>query len=341
MLILGIETSCDETAAAVVEDGGRVLSNVVRSQIDLHEPFGGVVPEIACRAHVDVITAVIDRALTEAGVSLAEIGGVAATARPGLIGALLVGLTAGKAIALARGLPLAGVDHVQAHVYSARMAPDPPAYPYVCLVASGGHTVVFRAESPLATAALGATTDDAAGEAFDKAAVLLGLSYPGGPRLAALAATGNRTAIRFPRAFLTDPRIRFSFSGVKTAVLYHLRGQDGAGGGAAPAAAARREDVAASFQEAVVDALVVKTLQAAAQQGIPRVAVTGGVSASLRLRERFEEEARRARVAGQAVRVHFPPRALTTDNGAMIAGLGYHLLAAGQTAPLSLPAVPS
>lgn len=341
-LILGIESSCDETAAAVVRAGTDVRSSIVHSQIDQHAVFGGVVPEIAGRSHVRQVHGVIERALDEAGVTPAELAGVAVTARPGLIGSLLVGLSAAKAIAFKWDLPLIPVHHIEAHVWAATMeSPAEARFPAIALVVSGGHTTLFRAAGPGQLEPLATTLDDAAGEAFDKVAWMLGLAYPGGPSIAALAEEGDPKAFRFPRYRPKPPRgggprpLGFSFSGLKTAVLYHLRGQDALAATPPPEAIPRRADVAASFQEAVVDALVSQTIDAAEREGYERILVAGGVACNLRLRANMA-----AAAAAAGLRAHFPAPAFCTDNAVMIAGLGWPLLLAGRTAGLELDASP-
>ncbi|MEX1023967.1 MAG: tRNA (adenosine(37)-N6)-threonylcarbamoyltransferase complex transferase subunit TsaD [Planctomycetota bacterium] len=340
MHVLGIESSCDETAAAVVTDGREIRSSIVESQVEEHAVFGGVVPEIAGRSHLAAILGVVDRALDDAGLELAEIDGLAVTSRPGLIGSLLVGLSAAKAIAWARDLPLVGIDHIQAHAYAATME-TPLDEPAIALVVSGGHTALYDYSAPGEQRRLATTLDDAAGEAFDKVASMLGLGYPGGPRVAQLAETGDPRAIAFPRYRPKPPvdggvaPLGFSFSGLKTAVLYHLRGQDALAPTPAPADIADAADVAASFQEAVVDSLVRMTLTAAEREDRRVVLVAGGVACNRRLREKL---AVAARAAGREAR--FPSPAYCTDNAAMIAGLGYHRLAAGHRDALDLDASP-
>lgn len=332
--ILGIESSCDETAAAVVRRGREVLASVVHSQAPEHALFGGVVPEIAGRSHLQHIVAVIDEALAQANTDLAAIDAIAVTSRPGLIGSLLVGLSAAKALAYARGLPLVCVHHIEAHAYAATMESE-VGYPCLALVVSGGHTALYRMLGPAALAPLAATLDDAAGEAFDKVAQMLGLGYPGGPEISRLAERGDRSAIRFPRYRPRDGRPGFSFSGLKTAVLYHLRGQDALAPTPPPDEIEHPEDVAASFQEAVVDVLVEQTLAAAEAGSLSTVVVTGGVACSPRLRERMAADA-----GARGIRAVFPAPAYCSDNAAMIAGLGYHLLRAGKTATLGADASP-
>lgn len=341
-LILGIESSCDETAAAVVRGGYEVLSSVVYSQAAEHAVFGGVVPEIAGRSHVREVHGVIERALEQAGVAPAELAGVAVTARPGLIGSLLVGLSAAKAIAFKWKLPLIGVHHIEAHVWAATMeSPDEALFPAVALVVSGGHTTLFRADGPGQLTPLATTLDDAAGEAFDKVAWMLGLDYPGGPSISALAESGDPRAFRFPRYRAKPPRgggprpLGFSFSGLKTAVLYHLRGQDALAATPPPEEIPRRADVAASFQEAVVDALTSQAIEAAEREGLERILVAGGVACNRRLRARLTEAASAAGFGA-----HFPAPAFCTDNAVMIAGLGWPLLESGATAGLDLDASP-
>ena len=330
-LILGIESSCDETAAAVVRDGREILSSIVETQIAEHAVFGGVVPEIAGRSHLRAILPVIDRALDEAGITLDDLTAVAVTAKPGLIGSLLVGLSAAKALAFSRGLPLVCVDHVEAHVYAATMEHERSPYPCVALVVSGGHTSLYRAESPLEITPLNRTIDDAAGEAFDKVAWILGLDYPGGPSISRLATEGDPHAIAFPRCRVKGAEgiPPFSFSGLKTSVLYHVRGQNALAPTPAPEAIPDRPDVAASFQEAVVDSLVKPTIATARELGLGTVLVVGGVACNARLRERMTAAAEDA-----GLECRFPSPAYCTDNAAMIAGLGYHLLQAGQVADL-------
>jgi len=308
MNILGIETSCDETSAAVVQDGARILSNVVSSQVDLHRPYGGVVPELASRHHLQLIDAVVTEALEKAGVTHDQVDAVAATYGPGLASSLLIGLNAGKGIAFATGKPFIAVNHMEAHLYSPVMnAPD--ALPMVSLIVSGGHTILVHATGIGQHKILGQTVDDAAGEAFDKVAKLLQLGYPGGPEIDRLAQSGNARAINFPRSMLDDPSYNFSFSGIKTAVLYFLRKN----------LQYRPEDVCASFQEAVVDVLVGKTLRAAEEYRVHTVSASGGVSINSRFRQRLTGECER-----RGWRCLLVPASLCTDNAAMIAALAYH-----------------
>ena len=335
MLILGVETSCDETAVAVVRDGRDVLSNAVASQEALHAKFGGVVPEIACRAHIETITCLIDEALSEAGLAPEDLDAVAAVNGPGLVGALLIGLTAAKTFAWCHKLPLVPVNHVAAHVYAANLPPGKLEYPVIGLIASGGHTSLCHATSPGEIEFIGATIDDAAGEAFDKAARILGLGYPGGPAIQKAGEGGNPSKVRFPRSMLKPGSLDFSFSGVKTAVLYHVRGQNGDESKALELTGQNVADVAASFQEAVVDVLVKKSLMACEQRACQRLTIGGGVAANGRLREKLERAAKK-----EDVRLFLPERKYCTDNAAMVAGLAFHLHKAGRTAPLDLDAVP-
>jgi len=334
MRILGIETSCDETCAAVVEDGRRVLSNVVATQVEIHRKYGGVVPEIASRAHLESILPVVTEALDQARLAMDAIDAVAVAYRPGLIGSLLVGVTAAKTLAWLRGLPLVAINHVESHIYAACLERDSLPYPCVGLIVSGGHTSLYLCESPLVQALLGSTSDDAAGEAFDKVASLLGLPYPGGPSVDAAAARGSATAVRFSRPWLAADSFDFSFSGLKTAVLYHVRGHGpDVKKRATQLSDQEIADVAASFQECVVDVLVGKTLRAAEVYGMDRIIVGGGVAANRRLRTRLMEEA-----AARGLEVLLPPMKYCTDNAAMVAGLAYHQLQAGITSDLDLEA---
>jgi N6-L-threonylcarbamoyladenine synthase len=311
--VLGLETSCDETAAAVFTDDLTVLSSVVASQTDLHAQFGGVVPEIASRAHLRHLLPVIDEALTRAGVALKDIGCVAVHNTPGLVGALLVGVSAAKALAYGLGVPLVGVNHVAGHIFACRLAAGRDIFPCVGLVVSGGHTALFRCDSPLSLELLGGTRDDAAGEAFDKVAAILGLGFPGGPAVEREAAGGDPKAYDFPRTFYDDGRLEFSFSGLKTAVLYACHGQD-VKRAAPPGPGPKRADLAASFQAAVVDVLVLKCKQALRKVGMPRLAVGGGVSANKPLRAALGEMC-----AKEGAELFIPPLALCTDNAAMAA----------------------
>ncbi len=331
--ILGIESSCDETAAAVLENGRALLSSVVATQIDIHAKYGGVFPEVASRQHIRTIHAVVEEALQRAHLTLADIDAIAVTRGPGLPGSLVVGMNTAKGLALARGLPLIGVNHLEGHIYSAWVHPadlqnPPPApqFPLLALLVSGGHSELNLVTGHLQYKRLGATLDDASGEAFDKVARLLGLPYPGGPSIQKAAQTGNPEAFHFPRARL-DGTWDFSFSGLKTAVLRVVR-QFEEEGKRLPV-----EDLAASFQSAVVDVLLSKTLRAAETFGAKEILVAGGVSANKALREAF--------LGQHKFPVHIPQLALCTDNAAMIAAAGYFRFIAGQRDPLDLDVLPT
>ena len=318
MLVLGIETSCDETAAAVVADGRRIRSSVVASQADLHARFGGVVPEVASRTHVELIIPVLAQATVEAGVELGDVDAVAACHGPGLAGALIVGVSAAKAISLATGAPYVGVHHHEAHLYAALLEDPDAGPPLVTLVVSGGHTLLVAMDDHLRYRVLGQTVDDAAGEAFDKVARFLGLGYPGGPAIDRLATTGDPHAIAFPRPMLDDG-LDFSFSGLKTAVVQHLRTHPDA----------EVADVAASFQAAVVDVCITKLLRAAQVSGIDTVVIGGGVAANTALRARLLDDADAA-----GLRAVLPSHELCTDNAAMIAAAADYRLARVGPTPL-------
>lgn len=341
MILLAIETTCDETGAAVLQSPHplissvpRILSSVVSSQIDLHEKYGGVVPEIAARAHVRQLLPVIDEALKRASITLGQVGAIAVATRPGLVGALIVGLTAAKSLALALDVPLVAIDHLEGHLYACQLAyPHRDLYPFVGLVVSGGHTSLFHCRSPIDAELLGGTIDDAAGEAFDKVASLLGLGYPGGPEIERVARDGNPKAFDFPRSFLRDQRIAFSFSGLKTAVLYTLRGQDGSRASETPSPA-QVADLAASFQEAVIDVLIAKSRQALKMTGLNRLGIGGGVAANGRFRERLN-----VFPSVEGVELFIPPIHLCTDNAAM-GGVAFAKIAAGQVAGLDVDVTP-
>ncbi len=313
MYFLAIETSCDETAAAVFTDELNVLANVVASQTDLHARFGGVVPEVAARAHLQRLLPVIDEALRQAGITLGQIGCVAVHNTPGLVGALLVGVSAAKMLSVALGIPLVGVNHLYGHIYACRLAAGRDIFPCVGLVVSGGHTMLYHCRDPLLFERLGGTLDDAAGEAFDKVAALLGLGFPGGPAVEREAAGGDPTAVKLPRSFLHEDRLDFSFSGLKTAVLYSIAGQ-GCPRPEPPPPGKQRADLAASFQRAVVDVLVAKSRQAMEKTDLKRLAVGGGVVANKALRSALE-----AMTLEAGAELFIPPMALCTDNAAMAA----------------------
>ncbi len=331
MKVLGIETSCDETAVAVVEDGREVRSNLISSQAHLHERFGGVVPEVASRAHLEAINPLVEMALAEAGIAFAGLDAVAVTVGPGLVGALLVGIAAAKAVAVGLGIPFVGVNHLEGHIYANALS-DPSdgslGEPYVAFLVSGGHTMLVHVPEPFRYEVLGQTLDDAAGEAFDKVARFLGLGFPGGPALDALAQAGDPAAVRFPRA-VTERGYDFSLSGLKTAVVRRVKAER-ASGHQTPL-----EDLAASFQEAVVEVQVDKTMAAARDRGVRTIVLGGGVVANTRLRALMTE-----RADAEGIRLAIPPPDLCTDNGAMIACAGFHRLAAGERTSLDVRANP-
>jgi tRNA N6-adenosine threonylcarbamoyltransferase len=334
MNFLAIETSCDETAVAVFTEDLRILANVVASQIDLHAQFGGVVPEVAARAHMQRLLPTVAEALRQAKLTLAEIGCVAVLNTPGLVGALLVGVSAAKMLALALEVPLVCANHIEAHIFAARMAAGRDIFPCIGLVVSGGHTSLFHCRSALDFDLLGATTDDAAGEAFDKVAAILGLGFPGGPAVDREAKTGNPKVYAFPRSFLHKDRLDFSFSGLKTAVLYAVHGQ-GIAQGPPPPAGPNRANLAASFQQAVVDVLVAKSRDAMRRLGLSCLAVGGGVAANSCLRRRLEDM-----VAAEGAELFIPPPNLCTDNAAM-AAIAVEKWRAHQWAPPDLDAHPN
>ena len=329
MLILGIDTSCDDTAAAVVADGVEILSNIISSQIDFHRKYGGIVPEIASRKHIELIIHIIDEALSKADVTFDDLGAVAVTNRPGLVGSLLVGVAAAKSIAYCYNLPLLGIHHIEGHIYANFLEHDDIPFPHVCLTVSGGHTLLVYVKEGWQYELLGSTQDDAAGEAYDKVSQYLNLGFPGGPIIDELAQEGT-AVVDFPRPMLGSGDYNFSFSGLKTAVRYFV--------------AKNREtdslppvkDIAASFQKAVVDVLVQKTLLATQSQNVSAITLTGGVAANSELRQAMAE-------AGEQrnIKVYFPSRVLCTDNAAMIAGIAYRKYQAGERAGLDLNAMAS
>jgi N6-L-threonylcarbamoyladenine synthase len=326
MLVLGVETSCDDTAAAVLVDGRAIKANVVSSQDEIHSPYGGVVPELASRQHVRHILPIIDGALSQAGVRLNDIDGIAVTRGPGLVGSLLVGLSVVKGISYRWRIPYVGVNHLEAHLLAIFLDREVP-FPYLSLLASGGHTLLYLVRDFGDYRYLGGTRDDAAGEAYDKVAKMMGLGYPGGRVIDQLAKSGNPRAISFPRARLKKSSYEFSFSGLKTAVWHYLRERE------KNIVEEQKADIAASFQEAVVDMLIAPAVRAATELDIRRIVLAGGVAANSRLRQKMAEKAR-----AEGVEVDVPPPSLCTDNGAMIALAGYHSLKRGNKDDLQLNA---
>ncbi len=328
MRILGIETSCDDSAAAVVEDD-RILANVISSQA-IHQDYGGVVPEYASRAHLRLLPAVMKSALRQAQVQLSELDGIAVTYGPGLAGSVLVGLNVAKSLALALELPWVGVNHLEGHIFANFLIPDSPTFPFLCLIVSGGHTQLVIVEAEECYRTIGRTIDDAAGEAFDKVARVLGFGYPGGPAVARLAESGDPQRVTFPRAMMEEDNFDFSFSGLKTAVLYYVRALS------EDEVQRQLSDIAASFQAAVVDVLVRKTIAAAEKYELPTICLAGGVAANKALRQALAAEA-----AARGCRLHVPPPVLCTDNGAMIARAGISHLQRGRRSSDELRAEPA
>jgi N6-L-threonylcarbamoyladenine synthase len=328
MVVLGIESSCDETAAAVLADGIKILSSVVASQDEIHAHYGGVVPELASRRHVEMILPVIQKSLADANLRLSDLDGIAVTQGPGLIGSLLVGCSVAKSLAYVYRLPLAGVNHLEGHIFAAFLAEPQPTYPFLALVVSGGHTALYLAPEPRSYRLIGQTRDDAAGEAFDKVAKLLGLGYPGGPIIERTATAGNPAAIPFPMVQITDGASDFSFSGIKTAVALFVKKNQ-------PLSEQLVADIAASFQATVVKVLVRRTVRAALSLGIRRIVLTGGVAANAALRSALAAEAEE-----RGWELFIPPPSLCTDNAAMIAAAGRARLQAGERASLTMNAVP-
>ena len=322
MLILGIETSCDETAAAVVKDGCQILSSVVSSQINIHRRYGGVVPELASRKHIEAIVPVVDDALTEAGMTLKDIEAVAATRGPGLVGALLVGYSFAKSLAFALKIPWTGVNHLEGHINSVFLEAKRPEFPFVALLASGGHTSIYHITDHLTAELMGQTRDDAAGEAFDKVSKMLNLGYPGGAIIDRLAKQGDPAKIRFPRPYLDKDTFDFSFSGIKSAVQRYISDHPDEFAKQVP-------DIAAGFQEAVLEVLTYKVIRAAVEKGCDRIVLVGGVAANSRLREKLRSDA-----GEKKIEVYIPSLKLCGDNAAMIAAAGYHYLNAGMVADL-------
>ena len=310
MIILGIESSCDETAAAVLADGQTLLSDVVHSQVKTHARYGGVVPELASRKHIENIYPIVEQALQQADVELSRISGIAVTKGPGLIGSLLVGYSFAKSLSMVTGIPYVGVDHMAGHLLSVFLADEKPSFPYIALIASGGHSSIFHVANHTTFKILGRTRDDAAGEAFDKVAKLLDLGYPGGPIISELAADGDPQAIEFPRAWLDKDSYDFSFSGLKTAVANYVRTRKDP---------PRVADICASFQAAAIEVLVEKTVQAALRNGVNNIVLAGGVAANPQLRNIIKKRGEQ-----ENLQVYMPPRHFCTDNAAMIAMAGYH-----------------
>ena len=323
MIILGIETSCDDTAAAVVSDGTSILASVVSSQAEIHHPYGGVVPELASRKHIEAIVPVVEEALHTADLPLTQIDAIAVTRGPGLVGALLVGFSFAKSLAYALGIPWVGVNHLAGHINSVFLESDPPVFPFVALLASGGHTSIYHVTDHITLGLMGQTRDDAAGEAFDKVAKILDLGYPGGGIIDRLSNQGDPSRIRFPRAYLDKSGFDFSFSGIKTAVnRYAMNYQGDDFKESIP-------DIAAGFQEAVIEVLTYKAIHAAVEKGCDRLALVGGVAANSRLREKLKADA-----GNKGIKVHIPSIQLCGDNAAMIAAAGYHYLKSGIVAGL-------
>jgi len=327
-LVLGIETSCDECAASVVSGNMEILSNVVSSQVEAHRPYGGVVPEIASREHLKTIVQVVEQALDDAHIGLDDVNAIGVTQGPGLIGSLLVGVSFAKAVSMAKGIPLVGVDHVAAHLFAVQLEPDPPEPPFVGLVASGGHTSLYLVKDHLDIELIGATKDDAAGEAFDKAAKMLGLPYPGGASIERESQrNGNPQEYKLPRPMLKSGDLHFSFSGLKTALLHLVKGW--------PQERVNDElpHLCASFQEAVVDVLVEKSLAATQEHGQGKLIISGGVAANARLRESLGKQAEK-----RGVRLWVPSKQLCTDNAAMVAALAYFMFTEGRRSDMKMEA---
>jgi len=322
MIVLGIETSCDETAAAVVVDGKKILSSIILSQTDIHHPYGGIVPELASRKHIEAIAPVVNTALSNAGIDSKALDAVAVTHGPGLVGALLVGFCFAKAFSFALDIPWVGINHLEGHVNSVFLGSDPPPFPFVALLASGGHTSIYHVTSHTKYELMGQTRDDAAGEAYDKVAKMLGLGYPGGAEIDRLAKKGEPENISFPRPFIDKSTFDFSFSGLKTAVRRYIQIHN-------DDYLHRIPDIVAGFQEAVVDVLSYKIVHAAMAKGCDHVAIVGGVAANNRLREKIRHDAK-----SKGLAVHIPSVELCGDNAAMIAALGYHYLKNGVASDL-------
>ena len=333
MLILGIESSCDETAAAVVRDGREILSSVISSQIELHKPFGGVVPELASREHLEKIEPVVDEALQKAGVELSEIDGIAVTQGPGLVGALLVGVCYAKALAFGLDVPFVGVNHIEGHVFSVIFENPPTEFPALALIVSGGHTNLFYVPEPGKYKLVSRTRDDAAGEAFDKTAKMLGLDYPGGPIIERIAKEGDADKIKFPIAKISDGRPDFSFSGLKTAVMRYMRENNVQTPAENEQPSQEIKDIAASFQATVVKSLLKNTEKLAKELKPKTLIVAGGVACNLTLKKAAEKLGEKLKIP-----VYFPSKHLSTDNAAMIAAAGYFHLQNGERADLTMTA---
>ena len=327
MLVLGVETSCDETSAGVVRDGNEIISNIILSQ-EIHERYGGVVPEIASRIHITELTGIIDKALSEAHINIGDLDGLAVTHGPGLVGCLLVGLSFVKSVHLATGIPFYGVNHLEGHIFAGKLEHADLKTPHIALVASGGHSNLYIVEDWGKYKLLGSTRDDAPGEAFDKVAKLLGLGYPGGPSIEKESANANRRFVKLPRAQMGKDSYEFSFSGLKTAVSVYLQDKS------QEFLREHRADLAASFQEAAVEVLVSKTLNAAENLGVKQISVTGGVARNKRMRELFAERKH------ADMQIFFPSPELCTDNGAMVSACGAFHLARGEKSNLDLNAIP-
>jgi N6-L-threonylcarbamoyladenine synthase len=320
MLILGIDTSCDDTAASVVEDGHKIISNIVSTQDEIHKKYGGIVPELASRRHIEMILPVVDEALTQANTDLSNISAIAVCHGPGLIGSLLVGVCYAKSLSYINKIPLVSVNHLEGHIFSSFLTESVPEFPFIALVVSGGHTALYKVEGFARYKELGRTRDDAAGEAFDKVAKLLDLGYPGGPVIDSLSEVGNPEAIAFPRAFI-NKGFDFSFSGLKTAVVNYVKKNPNP----------KKEDIVASFQTAVIDVLVQKSINAVLKEGLDKIVLAGGVAANKALRRTIKERALK-----EGIKVYLLPPHLCTDNAAMIASAGYYHFKHGDFADLSL-----
>ncbi|MBZ4663376.1 MAG: tsaD [Caloramator sp.] len=330
LIVIGIESSCDETSCSIVKNGREVLSNIISSQIDIHKKFGGVVPEVASRKHVEVISNVVKEAIEKANISFEDIDLIAATYGPGLVGALLVGLSYAKGLALSLNKPFVGVNHIEGHIAANYIAHKELEPPYLCLIVSGGHTHLVLVKDYTEFEVLGRTRDDAAGEAYDKVARALGLGYPGGPLIDALAKEGDEYAVDFPKAYLEDESFDFSFSGLKSAVLNYLNKMQMTG------KEIKREDIAASFQRSVVEILTEKAIIAAKKYNMKTICLAGGVAANSKLRDTLAKECKK-----EGINFYYPPISLCTDNAAMIASAGYYNYNAGLVSNLGLNAYPS